>query len=177
MQAEESVLKSPRQKFTPEEDCKLSELVQIYGTRAWKKIAQIMKTRTTRQCRERYINYLAPNLTNGPWSTEEDMALLKLAKQIGPHWSQIAKNFPTRSDVNVKNRYALLVSKGKAPQLKATKIVREKVKQIKTETCHEQLSFDTMVSPLSDENEIASPFDAITPDLFSMNWEVDIFDI
>lgn len=109
--------KTTRQKFTAEEDARLSELVRIHGNRAWKKIASIMKTRTTRQCRERYINYLSPNVTNGPWSAQEDSLLVEKVHEMGPKWSKIAKFFQNRSDVNIKNRYALFVSKGKAPPL------------------------------------------------------------
>lgn len=115
---------STRQKFTAEEDARLIELVRIHGNKAWKKIASIMKTRTTRQCRERYINYLSPSVTNGPWSAEEDQLLIEKVQEMGPKWSKIVKFFTSRSDVNIKNRYALFVSKGKAPALQ--KIPREK---------------------------------------------------
>lgn len=110
-------IKSGKQKFTAEEDSKLKEFVKELGTHSWKKIAAQMKSRTTRQCRERYINYLAPNVTNGPWTLEEDQRLIQLVNEMGPKWSKIALFFNSRSDVNVKNRYALFVSKGKAPPL------------------------------------------------------------
>ncbi|EAY21746.1 Myb-like DNA-binding domain containing protein [Trichomonas vaginalis G3] len=116
--------KSTRQKFTAEEDARLIELVRIHGNKAWKKIASIMKTRTTRQCRERYINYLSPSVTNGPWSAQEDSLLIEKVQEMGPKWSKIAKFFPSRSDVNIKNRYALFVSKGRAPALQT--LPREK---------------------------------------------------
>lgn len=116
--------KSTRQKFTAEEDARLIELVRIHGNKAWKKIASIMKTRTTRQCRERYINYLSPSVTNGPWSAQDDQLLIEKVQEMGPKWSKIAKFFPSRSDVNVKNRYALFVSKGRAPPL--TSLPKEK---------------------------------------------------
>jgi len=110
-------IKSGKQKFTAEEDAKLRDYVKELGTHSWKKIAAQMKSRTTRQCRERYINYLAPNVTNGPWTVEEDQRLIKKVVEMGPKWSKIALFFSNRSDVNVKNRYALFVSKGKAAPL------------------------------------------------------------
>lgn len=124
--------KTTRQKFTAEEDSRLIELVRIHGNRAWKKIASIMKTRTTRQCRERYINYLSPDVTNGPWSVQEDSLLIEKVHEMGPKWSKIAKFFQNRSDVNIKNRYALFVSKGKAPALPPHH--RENSKEIKPPT-------------------------------------------
>ena len=112
--------KTVRVKFTHEEDQKLIELVKQFGDKSWKKIASIMKTRTTRQCRERYINYLNPSLLNGPWTEDEDKLLVEKVKEMGPKWAQIVKCFKARSDVNIKNRYAMLVTKGKAPALPKT---------------------------------------------------------
>ncbi|EAY14769.1 Myb-like DNA-binding domain containing protein [Trichomonas vaginalis G3] len=145
------IVKTPRQKFTSEEDKRLCELVTVYGNKAWKKIAQIMQTKNTRQCRERYINYLAPNLTNGPWTQEEDYSLIQFASQMGPHWSKIAKMFPTRSDVNVKNRYALLVSKGKAPLLSSKEIKVNKDFQSETNKAKTNFIDEFMSSPLEDD--------------------------
>lgn len=121
--------KTQRQKFTTEEDSRLIELVNMYGCHSWKKIGQFMKTRTTRQCRERYLNYLSPGLVNGPWTAHEDKFLIEKVKEMGPSWSKIVKFFPTRSDVNIKNRYSLLISKGKVPPLKHRNKQAKKIKE------------------------------------------------
>ena len=105
---------SLRQKFTPEEDIRLKQLVAELGTKAWKKVSARMPDRTTRQCRERYNNYLSPLLNMDPWTADEDKLLEEKVKEMGQKWSIIAHFFNGRSDVNVKNRYALLVSKGLA---------------------------------------------------------------
>lgn len=110
--------KVPRQKFTAAEDAKLIELVNHFGLHSWKKVASLMESRSSRQCRERYSNYLSPELKNGPWTAKEDRSLIEKVKLYGQRWSIIARYFPTRSDVNLKNRYALFVSKGKAPRIK-----------------------------------------------------------
>lgn len=117
MKAQHENGKTSRIKFTPEEDEKLENLVKEYGVKSWKKIASIMKTRTTRQCRERYINYLSPLVKNGPWDAKQDALLIDKVKEMGPRWSKITKFFNSRSDVNIKNRYAMLVTKGKASPL------------------------------------------------------------
>ena len=104
--------KTMRVKFTQEEDDRLISLVEQYGVRNWKKISSLMRTRTTRQCRERYINYLSPTVTNGPWTNEEDLLLIQKVKEMGTRWAQISHYFTGRSDVNIKNRYSMLVSKG-----------------------------------------------------------------
>jgi len=114
MQSDTGKVKSSRQKFTPEEDNMLRSLVQELGDKAWKRIANRIGTRTTRQCRERYNNYLSPNLVNGSWTRQEDLVLISKVMELGPKWSLIVKFFNYRSDVNIKNRYSLLVSKGVA---------------------------------------------------------------
>lgn len=98
--------KSSRQMFSIEEDDMLSKLVKEYGEKNWRTISKHMPNRTTRQCRERYRNYLSPQIKNGPWTTEEDLLLEQKYLEYGPKWATIAQFFKTRSDVNIKNRWA-----------------------------------------------------------------------
>lgn len=100
-----------RHKFTPDEDEKLRSLVLKLGDNDWLTIANEMKPRTARQCRERYKNYLAPQLLNGPWTESENTLLEEKYKEFGPRWAKIAQFFPSRSDVNIKNHWASLSNK------------------------------------------------------------------
>jgi hypothetical protein len=97
-----------KNKFTAAEDRRLTELVSRMGDREWSKVAKAMGTRTFRQCRERWKNYLASSVTREPWSSAEDRLLVKLVGEMGPQWSVIAGAFPLRTDVNIKNRWAVL---------------------------------------------------------------------
>ena len=99
-------VRGQRKMFTPQEDAIIVLLVKQYGKKNWKLIAQSLPNRTTRQVRERFRNYLSPELINGPWTKEEDDRLKKLYKEIGPKWSQISTYFKNRSDVNIKNRWS-----------------------------------------------------------------------
>lgn len=99
-----------RQIFTLDEDKHLLELVEEFG-QDWRKIAKSMTNRSTRQCRERYRNYLAPDIKNGPWTNEEDHLLEHKVMELGQRWSMIAKFFPTRSDINIKNRWSSIKNK------------------------------------------------------------------
>jgi hypothetical protein len=64
-----------------------------------------MPTRTARQCRDRYSNYLVENLSIDPWSSAEDAVILEKFRELGPRWVQIAKYVTGRSGNQVKNRW------------------------------------------------------------------------
>ncbi|KAK8881925.1 hypothetical protein M9Y10_044563 [Tritrichomonas musculus] len=103
--------KASRQKFSPEEDQKLKELVLELGESNWNEVSNRLGTRSARQCRERFKNYLSPSIKNDPWSEEDDLKLRSKFLEFGPKWSQIARFFPSRSEVNIKNHWARLVNK------------------------------------------------------------------
>ncbi len=95
-----------RQKFTPEEDKRLIELVNEHGESNWVLIASLMENRTVRQCRERWKHYLSVSGTgNKPFSPEEDEVILKKVEELGHKWTKIAAFLPGRSDLNIKNRW------------------------------------------------------------------------
>lgn len=99
-------------RFSKKEDDLLRTLVNNQKDRVnWKTISQIMNGRTPRQCRERYNDYLRPNILNGKWTDEEDQLLLKLHEKLGSQWSTIAQHFPQRSRINIKNHYRSIVTK------------------------------------------------------------------
>lgn len=96
-----------RCEFTGEEDNMLMNLVEVMGTNDWQAISNKIETKSARQCRERWNNYLSPALTSSPWSEEEDDLLLQLFENIGPKWTQIASFFRNRSSNAVRNRFRL----------------------------------------------------------------------
>lgn len=99
--------KKKRMKFTLEEDTKLKELVEKLGNKNWQSISDLMPGRNARQCRDRWRNYLSPDVVNGPWTDEEDELLMNKYEKLGPSWKHIAKFFPTRTDINIKSRWNL----------------------------------------------------------------------
>lgn len=101
---------SKKIKFTKTEDMKLKELIEKYSTNDWKKIAKHMQPRTARQCRERWCNYIDPNLSHEPWTSEEDEILLKIHEQIGNHWKKMEEFLPNRSKNNIKKRWCYLTN-------------------------------------------------------------------
>jgi hypothetical protein len=94
--------------FEPWEDIRLADLVQIHGTTNWHIIANYLPGRNAHQCRERWSNYVNPNLLKHEWTESEDEILLTTYRDIGPKWFIIANFLPGRSRNSVKNRYFAL---------------------------------------------------------------------
>jgi hypothetical protein len=95
-------------KFTPDEDAALLKRVLELGTKDWTAVASKMGSRNARQCRERFKNYLNPDLRKEAWSSAEDQLLEKLFKEYGPKWNRIGRYFEYRSDNSLRNRWMML---------------------------------------------------------------------
>jgi len=100
--------KKTKRKFSKQEDLQLLSLVGEYGTKDWNLISGIMISRSSRQCRERWIKYLAPGNNTRPWTQEEDDKLIKLHSKFGRKWKTISAFFIDRTDISVKNRFIRL---------------------------------------------------------------------
>lgn len=96
---------SLKDQFKPDEDQKLLWLVKQFGTRDWGSLSKPMETSNSRQCRDRYNNYINRNLNFRNWTREEDALTPELVKSHGHHWSVISRSFGDRSGVTVRNRY------------------------------------------------------------------------
>ena len=175
--------------FTQDEDRYLSYLVSQHGEN-WDVVANFMASRNARQCRDRYKNYLSPNIYNGPWTAQEDDELINKFLQLGPKWSAIAKYFPGRTDVNIKNRFATI---GKKKNLYNTNIGKnsrkhkeielDKKKNIKHEPAIKKEEIKAEVKPKQVENDehkenekIKMKTDEIQRDDFCIfeNWDENI---
>ncbi|MDR2371807.1 MAG: hypothetical protein LBD60_01515 [Puniceicoccales bacterium] len=91
-----------------QEDARLRALVWQFGTNNWKEIAFHIPGRTVRQCRDRWFNYLAPNLNFSVWTPEEDALGAQKVDELSCKWELIAGLFPGRSGQHCKNRWHLL---------------------------------------------------------------------
>ena len=97
-----------KKKFTREEDAKLTEYVNMYGTSNWNIIAHYFVNRSARQLKDRWFNYLDPKIDFHDWTPEEEELLLEKLVEIGKKWRVIAFFFNGRTDVHLKNRYKLM---------------------------------------------------------------------
>jgi hypothetical protein len=94
-----------KHKWTSEEDTKLGEAVTNWGSNNWSRVAQMIPGRSGKQCRERWLGRLAPDVLLDGWSPDEDLTLLSKQSELGNHWAKIKDFLPGRSIVSVKNRW------------------------------------------------------------------------
>jgi hypothetical protein len=87
------------------------------GPHHWNEIAQKLNTRipyaqrTGKQCRERWINHLSPEVVKKGWSLEEELILGNAIYHHGSKWSDISRLLAGRSDNAIKNHYYSTIRK------------------------------------------------------------------
>eukprot|EP00301_Raphidiophrys_heterophryoidea_P026787 c9325_g1_i2.p1 GENE.c9325_g1_i2~~c9325_g1_i2.p1 ORF type:complete len:789 (+),score=183.87 c9325_g1_i2:524-2890(+) len=91
--------------WSEQEDRILANMVHMHGPKKWAKIATNLDGRTGKQCRERWLNHLDPQVRKDAFTEAEDILILSLVDKIGSKWATIAKQLPGRTDNSIKNRY------------------------------------------------------------------------
>lgn len=114
--------------WTVEEDNILRDKRQEYG-RKWAKIAAHLPGRQGKQCRERYVNHLDPELKKGEWTDDEEAILIALHEHHGNRWANIAKQLPGRSDNDIKNHWYSTIQR-KFQQHGRDKLISAAVQQV-----------------------------------------------
>jgi hypothetical protein len=94
-----------RKPFTIEEDFLIKHFYEAENITKWKQIAAHLPGRTAKSCKDRYMNYMIPNLTTDQFSQEEDQLLLELIQNHCKKWNIIALRFPRRSPNTIKNHW------------------------------------------------------------------------
>lgn len=102
--SEKVSIKKRKVPFTLSEDLRIRELYKILGP-CWAQIAEILKTRTRKQIRERYLNVLDENTNRDPFTEEEDLKIYDLYVKYGNKWAFISKFFPGRTTDIVRVRF------------------------------------------------------------------------
>ena len=158
-------------RFTKEEDEKLKKLVDEELAKKkkvnWFYVSKNMGNRTSRQCRERYNNYIrdSEHKYYGKWSPEEDKLLLSKYAEYGPQWCIISKFFGNRSNINVKNRFASLQRKRKSENENNSHLIAE-----------ENYTFNVDNDKAPEETKESSQDDEYDEENFEMFWQNNILE-
>ena len=88
--------------WSNEEDSILRAKRALYG-RKWSKIAEFLPGRSGKQCRERFVNHLDPQLKKGEWTDDEEALLIGMHKNHGNKWTIISNYLPGRSGEREKS--------------------------------------------------------------------------
>lgn len=91
--------------WSQEEDEVLLNAVSGKSNINWDYIASIDGKHTPKQCRERWLVKLNPDVRRSPFEPWEDELIQNERKKIGNHWSLIAQLLPGRTSCSVKNRW------------------------------------------------------------------------
>ncbi|KAG6721206.1 hypothetical protein I3842_03G101000 [Carya illinoinensis] len=90
--------------WTPEEDQILVQYINNHGHGSWRSLPKHAGLlRCGKSCRLRWINYLRPDIKRGPFSPEEEDAVIQLHGMLGNRWAAIASQMPGRTDNEIKN--------------------------------------------------------------------------
>lgn len=98
--------------WSQDEDLILLRLLKQHGPSNWVKISSFLKTRSPKQCRERYHQNLKPTLNKSPITHEEGEIIRELVSKKGKKWAEISRILNNgRSDNAIKNWWNGVVNK------------------------------------------------------------------
>lgn len=75
---------------------------------SWKRVEHYVKTRKSKQCRERWMNHLAPGISFDRWTKEEDKVLMSLYNHFGKQWIKYKEYLIGRPENQIKMRWRVL---------------------------------------------------------------------
>ena len=128
--------------WTREEDETIFKFIEENGCKNWSKLAAKLPGRIGKQCRERWVNHLNPEISRQEWTQEEDDLLVKLHGEYGNAWAKIAKHFEGRTDNCVKNRWNSTLKRRLERIARGEPAVRKRGRKPKASTCTTTASED-----------------------------------
>jgi len=73
--------------------------------------------RLPKQCRDRYINKLDPNIRKDAWTDDEDKKIVAAQSKLGNRWAKISKYLDGRSETAIKSRWYQVRAAARARRL------------------------------------------------------------
>lgn len=112
-------LQYKRRRWSPEEDKRLESIIEQHGAGNWSKISLLHGTRDGKQCRERWLYHIGPNVNKSPLTKEEMALLVQMQAQYGNRWSEISAMMPGRTAASIKNHWNATIAKFQKSQRSA----------------------------------------------------------
>ncbi|KAJ1631400.1 Homeodomain-like protein, partial [Pavlovales sp. CCMP2436] len=72
-----------KHRWTPKEDQMLMDAIAVRGPHNWLNIAGQLPDRNEKQCRERWVNQLRPDMRKGNWTIQEDAKIIEIFNEYG----------------------------------------------------------------------------------------------
>ncbi|CAN6572744.1 unnamed protein product [Malus baccata var. baccata] len=119
--------------WTREEDNLLRQCVEIHGEGKWNQVSyKAGLNRCRKSCRQRWLNYLKPNIKRGDFTEDEVDLIIRLHRLLGNRWSLIARRLPGRTANAVKNYWntrlridsRMKTVKNKSQETRKTNVIR-----------------------------------------------------
>ena len=92
------------------EDEILKAAVMKYGLNQWSRISSLLVRKSAKQCKERWEEWLNPNIKKTEWTKEEEEKLLLLSKSFPSQWKTIGQ-FIGRTAFQAMEHYEKLLDK------------------------------------------------------------------
>jgi hypothetical protein len=113
-----------QKKWTREEDLKLIHLFNNYQIKNWKKISQIIKSKSPQQCSYRFQK-LSSKTYKSNWNHKDDISLVELIEIYGNDWEKIAERLKKPIET-IQERYNNKLN----PKLKRSKFTVEEDEKV-----------------------------------------------
>ena len=84
------------------------EITLLFNTIMKNLLGDSYQERSASSLRQRYETKLNPNLSNEPFTKEEDDMLIQKVSEYNTQWKEINVFFPKRSPISLRNRYRML---------------------------------------------------------------------
>jgi hypothetical protein len=153
------IQKGNRRFFSREDDETLRQFKAVVPELSWPQIVECMPGFTARQLRERWCNYLSPNLNTTTWTSDDDRRMFELYADLGPQWGIIGAHMGNRAAPDIKNRFQNLANKQKREISTRAKHRKRGGKKIATVAMVPHIAIDDREAPPSGMEPSSDPRD------------------